>query len=1126
MRQTDLRSWSCSPTLQVPILGEHVQHARLRQSPAAREIAKREAREEDAVRNHFKFGGISLFAVLLLACSGGKDDGMGGGNGGKTDSGADGDGSTDSDASVWDGSQTDGSMSDMDSSNMTPGNPCDVLTCGPGQRCDSEGSSAHCVDKSCDEVACKADEKCQVDPQGGHVCKDNSCQGDVGCGGDSYCKQGICQADVCTPSARHCDGPKVFECADNGGQDSMQFTCQNASYFESVCSASAATATCTCLDDWNCPANTVCETGLCEGTGKAPTCSLPAIPFSDTPPSVELFWGGTNRATPAAHDGTAAANLAPWSDWSMALNTPIVANLDDDNGDGLINELDFPEILFVTHYGNNPWSNGVVRAIHGGGPKKGADYFARCGTMFWTEGMPAPAACSDTDADADSGAPLAVGDLNNDGLPEIVYTAENQTFRILDHTGKLLFTSGTYSLSNEGDAPSIANLDFAGYAEIIIGKIVYVLGDDGSGGIKVTHVLTGTAAKGTNEIATMVCPADVIPSMPGLEIVAGGTLYKMPATLPTCGTPPCAGALDIVWNAMTVPGNTGISGEGYCAVADVWGSDKTMPPGPNNRPDGKPEVILIDNGDLTILNGETGAIISDRSLGGGDRGGAPNVDDFDGDGFMEVGSALQDFYVVVDLQTSTGAAGSCPDWPTVIARKDQPNGAHNPNPPRNPGGSCTEDSNCDPAAVCNRAVGHCVCLHNGWKRDSDDDSSRATSSSVFDFNGDGAAEAIYNDECDFRVYEGTTGELLFSQPSRSRTGIENPVVADVDNDGNAEVVTPMNTAEPNRCDDDQGGIPTGPNGIRVWGDPTDTWVSARRIWNEQSYHVTNVTESGSIPTHEPESWLPWGGRLYNTYRSQPRSFGVAPDLTVVGVGVSSPDAKCGSLSDNIDIAFEIENAGDLRVGPGVVVRFFGKWDGTEQPLKAANGTDLLELVLSQSLEPGKSVILKVNFAQQNNSRDKLPSEVRVVVDPTSGPMPNGNERECHEDNNSRSAPVDPGTLRADLTVEILSVTPECPEAKIQTKVRNLGSAPAENVVVRYYAGDPAQGGTMLHDQAIAAPIAPESEASFTVTLNTLADRGAITIYAVVDPGRTIDECNEANNSDTAETEVACNVGPQ
>ena len=122
-----------------------------------------------------------------------------------------------------------------------------------------------------------------------------------------------------------------------------------------------------------------------------------------------------------------------------------------------------------------------------------------------------------------------------------------------------------------------------------------------------------------------------------------------------------------------------------------------------------------------------------------------------------------------------------------------------------------------------------MCLHNGWSRESDDDSSRATSSSVFDFNGDGAAEVLYNDECEFRVFDGVTGGVLFADISRSRTWTENPVVADVDNDGNAEVVTALNTEQENRsCDDDPLGTILGPNGIRVWGDPNDTWVAARR----------------------------------------------------------------------------------------------------------------------------------------------------------------------------------------------------------------------------------------------------------------------------------------------------------
>lgn len=1083
----------------------------------------------------------ALFASVLIACASGSGDGPRGSNGNDMlpDGGTPADGGEPSmDATLGGGGgDGDGGPGTGDGGPVAI-EPCEVAGCGPGQRCDIEGTTVSCVDMTCDELACDGSQLCASDPAGGHVCASTTCDGDADCLGTFHCASSVCEQDACVAGVRTCMGNDLRECSSNGAQNAMQFSCGSPAHFTSICEQdSAAEAGCSCEDDWDCPAYTVCEVGRCAGTGVAPTCSLPAIPFSSTPPAVELHWGGNNRDDAMAHDGTPDANTVPWPDVSQVADTPMVANLDDDNGDGLINELDFPEIVFVTHKANNPWTNGILRAIHGGGPHKGADYFARCGDKLWTESAPINDPCGSTDGDADSGAPVAIADIDGDGKPEIVYTLENTSsgapstkFRILDNTGAERYTlSVPFSLGTSGAAPSIANVDYAGFAEIIYGHNVYVLGAGTGNSLIVTHILSGSNGIGINELdaedlGPMACVADIIAAHPGQEIVAGATLYGMPA-LSACGSPPCSGTLDVLWNGPTVAGNTGVEGEGYCAVADVWGPNVSTAPGPSNLPDGKPEVVLIFKGHLLILNGQTGELILNRDLGGL-TGGAPNVDDFDGDGFLEIASALQDYYVVVDLQDSTGSGGSCPDWPMTIPRAA---GSPNPNPPRNPGsGTCANNGDCDPAAVCNTTIHACVCLHNGWKRDSDDDSSRATSSSVFDFNGDGAAEVIYNDECDFRVYDGVSGEEYFTQVSRSRTLLENPVVADVDNDGNAEIVTVMNTFTTSRCDDDianNGGIPIGPNGLRVWGDPSDTWVAARRIWNEQSYHVTNVTEGGGVPQHEAESWGSWNGRTYNTYRSQPRSFGVAPDLLVADVGVSSPDAKCGMLSNNIDISFEIKNGGDLRVGPGVPVQFYGTWENVESQLLDSHG-DPLQVVLTNSLEPGKSVILSINFAQSYNGKSSLPSSVRVVVDPVSVGHANGVERECREGNNSLSAEVGAGQVRPDLTVEVGTATEVCPAIDVAVVVHNVGTATARHVVVRYYAGDPTQGGTVLHEQELADPIDPDDMASFTAHIPEIPSGRSITIYAVVDPDRAIDECNEANNRDDADNAVECILGPQ
>ena len=1012
----------------------------------------------------------------------------------------------------------DGAIPDSDGS---MGIPCGFSVCSPGQRCEVGAGGETCVNNECADLRCAETERCEVHPAGGHVCVDASCESNVDCVIAEYCNGTICVPDICTPGMLRCDGEQLFSCDSSGGEDLPRYACGSPSPFPSTCvDEGMGSAGCSCEDEWDCPAHTLCDVGSCVGTGLAPTCTLPAVPFADVPPTVEIHWGGDSIAAASAHDGTAARNPAPWPSFSHVLGTPIVANLDDDNGDGLINELDFPEILFTAHKGNNPWANGVVRAIHGGGPDKGADYFARCGTELWTRSSPTAAGCSDDAPDADSGVPVAVGDLDNDGVPEIVYMTENNRFVILDNTGAEIFRLGSsWSPTTDGETAAIANLDHAGYAEIIVGRTVYLLTDDMDGNLMVSHVLDGVHGLGRNGVGRMACPADLDATHPGEEIVAGATLYRLPDVLPTCGTPPCAGALEVVWNAPDLPGQSGrLSGDGFCAVADVWGADHGAAPGPSNRPDGVPEVILIDDGQLTILDGATGAIIDDRGLGGGARGGAPNVDDFDGDGFMEIASALQDFYMVVDLQEDTGAGGSCPAWPAVIERHDRAGGAHNSNPSRSPGGACTMDSDCDPAAVCNTIRGQCVCLHNGWRRDSDDDSSRATSSSVFDFNGDGAAEVLYNDECDFRVYDGTNGEIYFFAMSRSRTGIENPVVADVDNDGNAEVVVAMNTAQNGRCDEDT--TPRGPNGINVWGDPTDTWVSARRIWNQQSYHVTNVTERGGIPAHAPPSWGVFNDRYYNTYRSQPRNFGVAPDLTVVDVGVSSPDAGCGALSDIIDIAFEVRNEGDLRVGPGVVVRFVGIW-GTEEEELLDGAGDPLEVVLGISLEPGRSVIESVNYHQSYNGRGRLPDRVRVILDPPTTERPSGAERECREDNNQAESAVDAGIGRADLRVEITATATDCPDGLITVTLANDGSVDAGDVVLRFYAGDPRAGGTALHDETVAGPIAAGSTRSLMVRLPRIPASRDLIIYVVADPEGTIEECNRANNLAGAAEAIRC-----
>jgi hypothetical protein len=441
------------------------------------------------------------------------------------------------------------------------------------------------------------------------------------------------------------------------------------------------------------------------------------------------------------------------------------------------------------------------------------------------------------------------------------------------------------------------------------------------------------------------------------------------------------------------------------------------------------------------------------------------------------------------------------------------------NPERTPGGgisgTCTRDDDCSSGAVCSERTRKCVCLHNGWMRDTEDDSSRVTSSSVFDFNGDGAAEVVYADECYFRVYGGSSGAVEFEIPSLSRTVLENPVVADVDNDGNAEIVIVQNN-ETLQCNEDPlDSWPRGendtrrsslPNGIEVWGDPSDGWVAARRIWNQHGYHVTNVLEDGGIPQHEPESWKPLHGRLYNTYRSQPRSYDVAPDLTLTAIQVSSPDVTCGELSDEVVITVLVQNQGDLRVGPGVVLEFFGVWNGTESVLLDTDG-DPLAITLTTSLEPGASTIVTATYAVGNNPAPNdatLPDDVRAIVDGGNGTT--GTARECNEENNEVLGFVAPGRQLADLELEITDA--DC-QGNVSIEVSNVGSRDAEAVLVEVYAGNPSAGGQLLGETTIDGPLAPGD--SETAELDLGSFTRTLTVWGVADPANAVIECNDANN---------------
>jgi len=237
-----------------------------------------------------------------------------------------------------------------------------------------------------------------------------------------------------------------------------------------------------------------------------------------------------------------------------------------------------------------------------------------------------------------------------------------------------------------------------------------------------------------------------------------------------------------------------------------------------------------------------------------------------------------------------------------------------------------------------------------WQAVIDDATSNCTGSSVFDFEGDGQAEVVYNDQQTLWIFNGATGAVRFSIPNCSCTTYENPVIADVDGDCDADIVVTAN--EVPGCPLCQNPSLRGP-GVRVFSDANDGWVNTRAIWNQHAYSITNVNDNGSIPDYIEPNWLPPTNPPAdppNTFRANSQGSTVcpvlaAPDLTVVEV-------NCSGCQNSIQAT--VANIGAVTAPP-TTVTFYATTNAICCPAIPPLGTEM-----TPPLAPGAIAVVKLS----------------------------------------------------------------------------------------------------------------------------------------------------------------------
>ncbi|MCP4521196.1 MAG: choice-of-anchor D domain-containing protein, partial [Cytophagales bacterium] len=389
----------------------------------------------------------------------------------------------------------------------------------------------------------------------------------------------------------------------------------------------------------------------------------------------------------------------------------------------------------------------------------------------------------------------SIADIDKDGKAEIYLQASNRRLYKYDHTGTQVWQStqqfginhcGSFNCNppnwniQSSVRPSFADFDGDGQAEIYMGNEIW---NAMTGSRIVRPANSYYAAKGAQNAALSqqssaydILPDSYCADCSGMELICGNTVYSV----------------NIATQTMTVVSTSPSYGDGYTALAD-WNGDGLMDiivTDINGGGGAAPFVYIWDPRTKQLIKTDkTGNTLADRVFVGGGTGdtgvpagGIASIADFDGDGVNEIAIVGRNRIYIVESNLSISTS-------MVV-----------------------------------------------------NDPSSETTCTAFDFDGDGEVEIVYRDAQNLRIlyYDGTSLTVKATTPCTSGTRLESPVVADVDADGEAEIICTCGSQ------------------TRIYGsDVSTSWLPTRKVWNVHGYIPTLVNDDLTIPSiHQNKALIP------------------------------------------------------------------------------------------------------------------------------------------------------------------------------------------------------------------------------------------------------------------------------
>jgi hypothetical protein len=868
---------------------------------------------------------------------------------------------------------------------------CGAATCSDGSCSCSSDSECEgtdiCVGNACEEAACPANENFCVNDSI-FVCNDrgsdsdflkdcpNGCSGgQCVCSGDSDCGDGYsCNGGVCTcPSETFCGDAQL--CCQSGDIClSGEFCDASGCIDTSVCAPPCADgercgargelccngSTPVCGDDNTCEpdcgSNVVCgEPGerVCCGGGELCVFNECQTPGTECDTFADCDFGEYCEPT----IGQCLPNDFPddlvcQTDFDFADFEPTVAwqweGVEIDNTT-YRNIQSFPAVGNVDASADGI-SEVVVVAYDSG---LGND------TLAVVNGANGQTVYSNRERNVRGGNHVALGNIDGDPYLEMAVPIGDGVGMIddivncpdptSDPDGCYLWTYGEGTLDRELDsgAPGFADFNQDGSPELYVGSVVL----DAASGSLIADGGTGSAADGGLN-SQYIAAAEDVDADGVLELLTGD----------------CAWDVDFQNNELDEVWCSNEFSQGLPGVADIVdnGAGVTVP-----------EVVVVRNNTIYILRGDNGDLLYEFDQPSNGHGGPPNIADFDRDGRPEIGVANEGCYSVFDIDCIGDPDNDLPGCTRPVF------------PSCTPGVDCTVEA--------------CAQVNNGagtgdgilWSVATQDLSSSTTGSSVFDFQGDGIPEVVYNGECRFLALDGRNGTPLFSRGNSSRTAGEYPIVVDVNGDNRSEVLIVANNDRFGRCEDviedrpdyfpecdgafDNGADPSdfpefcysGTSGIIAFQDPQDRWVRTRSIWNQHAYSITNIAEDGNVPVNQENNW-----EVFNTFRANRQG----------GVPLNSPDPaitrvvpSLQSCPPEVEIIATISNEGTRGIPAGLPIRFFYDTGEGDIPFET--------VVTQEPIFPGGSVVVSANVVLEREFfRSPVDYTVDVNIDENGDPV--------------------------------------------------------------------------------------------------------------------------------------------